>query len=377
MSERRDAGALRVASNGCLKAPELQQDSDNNHLSLPTTPVVQGSSHPCNQLQGNLGGQLVGKYLDACWAEATKHAYSGDMRDFAAWGGGVPASADIVARYIAERATSLAPATLARRLAGVGALHVSAGFQDPTKNPLVRMVLRGVRRKHGVAQRCAQPIDPRKWVRAWTASGGLRGARDKAVVLLGFSAAFRRSELVGLNAEDLSWSSHGLSVRLRKAKTDQEGKSRTIAVPWVDEEYCAARAVKEWIAAGKIEKGALFRSIDRQGRLGARLHAQSVNLIVKRLAEVEGLSADMVSGHSLRAGFVTEAAKAGADLTSIRRQTGHASLDMLARYMRDMTQFFGNANSWLGRIAACPTGGNHGPRELLIAPQSGSPDTDR
>lgn len=358
MSERQGLGGLAPPSTGRLEIPKLQLGSDNNHLSLPTLPVAQGSFRVCNQLQD--GGQLVGKYLDACWAEATKHAYSSDMRDFAAWGGGVPASADIVARYIAERATSLAPATLARRLAGIGALHVSAGFQDPTKNPLVRMVLKGVRRKHGVAQRCAQPIDPRKWVRAWIASGGLRGARDKAVVLLGFSAAFRRSELVGLNVEDLSWSSHGLSVCLRKAKTDQEGKSRIIAVPWLEEEHCAARTVKEWMAAGKIEQGALFRSIDRQGRLGARLHAQSVNLIVKKLAKVEGLSADLVSGHSLRAGFVTEAARAGADLNSIRRQTGHASLDMLARYMRDVTPFFGNANNCLGMTLRAQAGRDHG-----------------
>jgi len=333
--------------------------SDNTHLSLPTSPAALGSPHPCNQLQGNLGDQLVDTYLDACWAEATKHAYSSDMGDFAAWGGIVPASVDVVARYIAERASSLAPATLARRLAGIGALHVSAGFQDPTRNPLVRMVLKGIRRRHGVAQRCAQSIDPRKWRRAWAASGGLRGARDKAVVLLGFSAALRRSELVGLNAEDLSWSSHGLSVRLRKAKTDQEGRSRSIAVPWVAEEYCAARTVKKWMAAGKIEQGALFRSIDRQGRLGARLHAQSVNLIVKRLAKVEGLSADLVSGHSLRAGFVTEAARAGAELDSIRRQTGHASLDMLARYMRDLNPFFGSSNNCLGVTLRAQTGRDH------------------
>ncbi|MBS0217723.1 MAG: site-specific integrase [Proteobacteria bacterium] len=159
--------------------------------------------------------------------------------------------------------------------------------------------------------------------------------------MLGFAGAFRRSELVSLDVEDLSWSERGLAIRLRKSKTDQEGASRIVAVPWAGDMPCAAQSVREWLAASGIGKGALFRSIDRQGRIGRRLHPQSVNLIVKELAQQEGLQVELMSGHSLRAGFVTAAVEVGASLVSIQRQTGHASLDTLAKYVRGVDPFSG------------------------------------
>ncbi len=165
--------------------------------------------------------------------------------------------------------------------------------------------------------------------------------------MLGFAAAFRRSELVSINVEDLAWSERGLAVRLCKSKTDQEQASRIVAVPWAGQTPCPARCVKEWLAAAGITHGALFRSIDGQGRLGARLHPQSVNLIVKGMARCELLPWERVSGHSLRAGFVTAAVEAGADLVSIQKQTGHASLDTLAKYVRSVDPYSGNANDRL------------------------------
>lgn len=296
------------------------------------------------QLHRNLpGDELVNGYLDACWAEATKRAYASDLRDFREWGGEIPASAECLARYLADRAPRLAPATLARRLAGIGAAHTVVGFRDPTKDPLLRMVLKGIRRRHGIAQRRALPLDPRRLRQAWGRSEGLRGTRDRALVMLGFAAAFRRSELVSLNVEDLAWSDRGLAVRLRKSKTDQEQASRIVAVPWASQAPCPVRSVEEWLAATGLTQGALFRSIDRHGRLRARLHPQSVNLIIKGLARREPLPWERVSGHSLRAGFVTAAVEAGADLASIQRQTGHASLDTLAKYIRGVDPFSGNA----------------------------------
>lgn len=299
------------------------------------------------QLHSEAGGDAVRRYLDACWAEATKRAYAADVRDFRAWGGQVPASAECLARYLAERATRLAPATLARRLAGIGAAHTVAGFRDPTKDPLLGLVLKGIRRRHGVAQCRALPLDPRRLRQAWSPSEGLRGTRDRALVLLGFAAAFRRSELVSLNVEDLTWSDRGLAIRVRKSKTDQEQASRIVGVPWAGQTPCPARCVQEWLAAAEITQGALFRSIDGQGRLGARLHPQSVNLIVKGLARCELLPWERVSGHSLRAGFVTAAVEAGVGLASIQRQTGHASLDTLAKYVRSVDPFSGNAHERL------------------------------
>lgn len=273
----------------------------------------------------------------------------------------MPASAECIARYIAERASQLSPATLARRLAGIGSAHAIAGYPDPTRNPLLGMVLKGIRRTHGAAQLRALPLDPRGLMQSWSRSDGLRGKRDRALVLLGFAGAFRRSELVSLDVGDLSWSDRGLTIRLRKSKTDQEQASRFLAVPWSEGMSCAAQSVKEWLAASGIGEGALFRSIDRKGRLGTRLNPQSVNLIVKVLARREGLPADLMSGHSLRAGFVTAAVEAGATLASIQRQTGHASLDMLAKYIREVDLFVGNANGIpLSRVGQtfCPSRGD-------------------
>jgi len=319
--------------------------SDNTHLSLPTPNDFGQMWSSGIQLHGGPSdGRAVGQYLDACWADATKRAYAADVRDFRAWGGEVPASPECLAQYLADRASKLSPVTLVRRLAGIGAAHTVAGFRDPTKSPLVSRVLKGIRRTHGVAQRRALPLDPRNWRQAWPGSDGLREKRDKALILLGFAGAFRRSELVGLDVEDLSWSERGLVVRLRKSKTDQECASRIVGVPWTGER-CAAWAVKAWLTASGIRQGAVFPIIDRQGRLGNRLHPQSVNLIVKALARREGLPADAMSGHSLRAGFVTAAVDAGIGVASIQRQTGHASLDMLARYVRSTHPFAG--------VAAC------------------------
>lgn len=351
---RRDGGRLHEPGGSGLGVKALVETArpprkplsntgiDNNHLSLPTPTGCREMWSSSIQLHGGRAdGGIVSHYLDACWAASTKRAYAGDMRDFLAWGGVVPASPECVARYIAERAVQLKPATLARRLAGIGTAHVLGGFPNPTKDPLVDMVLKGIRRTHGVTQRRAQPLDPRGLQIAFL---GLRGIRDKAMLLLGFSAALRRSELVALDFEDLSWSERGVSVRLRKSKTDQEMVSRQVSVPFVGNDRCAVKATRDWIDACGIGGGPLFRSIDRRGRPGGRLHPQSVNKLVKRVAALGGIPTCHVSGHSLRAGFVTAAVGAGADLASIQRQTGHASLDMLARYIRGVDAFLNNAN---------------------------------
>jgi site-specific recombinase XerD len=337
-----------MQDSAMAEAPILSSTSnpgsgiDNIHLSLPIQARCGELWASGNQLHNILpGGEIVEAYLDACWAEATKRAYATDLRDFLSWGGAIPASSDTLARYIAERAMKLSPATLARRLVGIGTAHTVAGFRDPAKDPLVGMVLRGIRRRHGVTQRRALPVDPRLLPLRFP---GTRGSRDRALLLLGFSAALRRSEIVALDLEDLSWSDTGVSIRLRKSKTDQEMASRQVAVPFVGNGTCSATAIKEWIASSGVVDGALFRSIDSRGRTGERLHPQSVNKILKRFAELAGIPAYLVSGHSLRAGFVTAAVMAGADLASIQRQTGHVSLDMLAKYIRGVDPFSKNAN---------------------------------
>tara|TARA_R110002020_G_scaffold112746_19_gene259384 strand:+ start:9830 stop:10402 length:573 start_codon:yes stop_codon:yes gene_type:complete len=173
--------------------------------------------------------------------------------------------------------------------------------------------------------------------------GGTKGPRDRALLLVGFAGAFRRSELVGLNVEDFTFSSEGLLIQLRRCKTDQVGEGRSIAIPFGRTGTCAVIAMRAWLLHSNVETGAAFRSIGKSGRVGGGLSAQSVGAILKAYASRAGISPELIAGHSLRAGFVTSAAQAGAAVNQIQQQTGHKSLAMLARYIRDGRLFQDNA----------------------------------
>ena len=290
---------------------------------------------------------LQSGYLAACWSPATQRCYAGDLRDYELWGGCFPATPALIAAYLTARAGRLCVPTLRRRLVGIGMAHVLAGHPDPTKAILVRKLLRGVQRVHGMRQRQAYPISMDEIQQMLPVDPSLTTLRDRALLMLGFSAALRRSELVGLDVGDLAFVPAGLTVRLRRSKTDQFGKSRLIGVPHGSGEACTVVAVRAWLARSRLQEGPLFRRVLTADRLGARLSDQSVNHILKRYAAGIGLPVERVSGHSLRAGFVTAAVRAGASLVAIQRQTGHASLDMLARYIRDLDPFVCNAHDAL------------------------------
>src|SRR5262249_39752581 len=156
----------------------------------------------------------------------------------------------------------------------------------------------------------------------------LIGARDRALVLLGFAGAFRRSELVGLDMSDLYFNRDGLTITLRRSKTDQEGVGRKIGIPFgANPESCPVRSVQEWLEYAGLAEGPVFRPIDRHGRLGlGRLSGIDVARVVKKLAGRAGLESAKFAGHSLRAGHATAAAIAGASERSIMAQTGHRSV---------------------------------------------------
>ena len=285
----------------------------------------------------------VRKYLNAALSENTVLAYRADLKHFFAWGGSIPARPERVARYIAYYACTLALSTLSRRLVAIGRAHSDKGFKSPTDSPLVRAMLQGVRRSsdHGVRQVAPlEKADLLKMVRGLT---DLRGVRDSALLLLGFSGAFRRSELVALDVDDVRFSDEGMLVRLRRSKTDQAGQGRVIAIPRVRGRHCPTQRLQGWLRTSGISDGAIFRQINRYGQvLPKRLSPSSVALIVKLRAEAAGLDPTRLSGHSLRAGFATNAAKQGASLSSIREQTGHKSDVMLQRYIRDSRLFADN-----------------------------------
>jgi integrase len=212
--------------------------------------------------------EQVREYVRASKAENTLRGYQSDWRDFCAWceaHGGLcplPAPADAVAAYIAECAGHLKPGSIQRRLNAIAEAHKAAGAESPTHAAIVRNTLKGIRRTLGTApaQKAAALTDD---IRAMVAStdAGLIGARDRALVLLGFAGAFRRSELVGLAVEDCDFGKDGLTLTLRRSKMDQTGAGRKIGIPYgSNPETCPVRTIQAWLEASGISLGPLFRS---------------------------------------------------------------------------------------------------------------------
>lgn len=283
-------------------------------------------------------------YVQAALTDNTRRAYQADLAHFHKWGGTVPAPSEEIALYLANFAEILATATLSRRLVAIGKAHTTQGFPNPCTSALVKATLRGIRRTHGSAQKQATPAIKEDLMEMITGLTGLKGIRDRALLLIGFAGAFRRSELVGLNFEDLEFNSQGLIVYLRRSKTDQEGVGRKVGIPHARGTVCPVAALKTWLETAKIHSGRIFRPISRHAQIvGNTLSPHAVSLVVKERAKAAGLDPAKYSGHSLRAGLVTSAAKAGVSSWKIRQQTGHKSDAMLVRYIRDSQIFVDNA----------------------------------
>ncbi|WP_236960422.1 site-specific integrase [Methylobacterium durans] len=289
--------------------------------------------------------QLIEQSLSA----NTRRAYLSDLAHFEAWGGAIPAKPATLATYLADHADRLRIATLVRRVTAIGKAHEARGLPNPVRSELVRATLRGIRRTRGTPQRGARPLlkeDLGLIVDALDTT--LRGRRDRALLLVGFAGGFRRSELVGLDRADIAPVREGLVVTLRRSKTDQAGHGRTIGIPFGRTRWCPVTGLEAWLSSSGIESGPLFRPINRHGHVASgRLSGEAVSIIVRERAAAAGLDRRGYSGHSLRAGLATSAARAGVPSWKIRTQTGHASDAMLARYVRSGELFIDNAVSAL------------------------------
>jgi integrase len=173
---------------------------------------------------------------------------------------------------------------------------------------------------------------------------GRKGLRDKALILVGFFGALRRSELVGLNIEDVEFTPEGAILTIRKSKTDQEGRGRAVAIPYAKRtDLCPVRALQAYLKALGRTEGPLFVSMHKSQYTQKRLSAYAVALIVKDYADRLGLDPRLFGGHSLRAGFATTAALIGATEDEIALQTGHKSMTVLRGYIRRASLFERNA----------------------------------
>lgn len=303
--------------------------------------------------------ELVAKaagYAEAGTAQATRRAYASAWRTFTAWceahgAEALPCRPETVALYVtaqAEVGRSVSSIHLA--LAAVKKAHEVAGLEAPTAAPVVRQVTRGIRRQIGTAPtRVKAPAlvaDIRRMV--GTCAETAIGLRDRAVVLVGFAGAFRRAELVALDVADCQFGPDGVTITIRRSKTDQQGAGRVIGLPFGSVPgVCPVRALRAWMAHAGITSGPIVRGVSRHGQILGRLSAVGVARIVQHRAAACGLEAAQFGGHSLRAGFATAAAQAGRPERQIAHQTGHRNLQVLRRYIRAGELFSDNAAAGL------------------------------
>jgi len=216
------------------------------------------------------------------------------------------------------------PRTLQRRVVALRQWHTSQGFNDPTGHPLVKKTLTGIARQHGIpkVKAPALTLDAILHINhVLLEKSTCRNTRDRALVLIGFFGAFRRSELVAMQIQDITFHKAGVEILVPRSKTDQSGEGRTCAIPRGEGALCPVDALQDWLAY-LGESGPVFRRITKTDEvLDAGFTGQQVSLIIKRLANMAALeNANAYSGHSLRSGFATQARRQGADLVSIMRQ---------------------------------------------------------
>ncbi|KUG09123.1 tyrosine-type recombinase/integrase [Solirubrum puertoriconensis] len=280
------------------------------------------------------------KYVEAGLAGAanTAKAYAGDLKRFGAWCaehglGPLPASVDTLAGFVTYLAESGKKyATIERHCAAIAKAHSLGGFDSPTDEKKFKVLLQGIARVKGIRQKQAPAFSLavfKRVVKNIDVSTPA-GLRDKVILLLGFSGAFRRSELSALNIENLLFSEEGLIIELAKSKTNQLGEAEEKAIFYSPElAICPIRTLRAWVKQLDRVNGPVLISIKRNGQPSERrLTDKHVNLIVQRYL---GTS---FTAHSLRASFVTIAKLAGADDSAVMNQTKHKTSTMVRRYTR-------------------------------------------
>jgi site-specific recombinase XerD len=312
---------------------------------------------PCLPVVFEAELELASDFAKASKAKSTQAAYSSDFRIFDAWCRergltALPAMPATVCAFLAAQAgLGKRASTLSRRLAAIGYFHRLANEPSPVGDETIKATLSGIRRSIGAApvRKKAATSDIVLSMVGTAGADSLRQLRDRAILLIGFASAMRRSELVALNVADLEWTAEGVLIHIRRSKTDQEGMGASVAVPR-GATACPVVALKAWIEAAGITDGAVFRRIfnkRRQRVTDQRLHGRCVASIVKKGAARLGFDVSCFGAHSLRSGLVTSAVKRGVSLLKICDQTRHKSIEMLRTYCRDAELFVGNAAAGL------------------------------
>ena len=283
------------------------------------------------------------KNLKNSKASNTLRAYQADFRDFSNFCSQngfkeMPANPKILSLYLTQLSSTSKYSTLKRRIASIGILHKLKGHYLDTKHPIIVENLMGIKRKFGINQKGKKPLLINDLKLIINVIDKIKGSinkrlRDKAILLIGFSGGFRRSELVNIDYEDLEFVNEGVKIFIKRSKTDQSGEGSIKAIPYFDNEiYCPVKTLKNWLNEEKIKTGKIFNVSDK-----------TIALIIKKYSNLAGFDSNKYAGHSLRSGFATSAAEAGAEERSIMNMTGHKSTEMVRRYIKEANLFKNNA----------------------------------
>lgn len=296
-------------------------------------------------------------YITAATSDHTRKAYRSDVRHFENWGGRLPATPEIIVRYLEAYATELNPRTLARRLTALKQWHAYQNLADPTQHPLVAKTLFGIIRIHGRPKNKARALNPAELetiVRYLKTEQTFAATRDNALLQIGYFGALRRSELVAIQYEHIRWEKEGIEILIPVSKTDQQHQGQYCAIPYGRQPLCPITALQHWLTQANIQQGAIFRRLLAGDRVGnRRLTPLSVNLILKNRAQSAGLArAEDFSSHSLRRGLATSAARAGAPLHALMRAGRWKHPATAMEYIEANERFSDNAaDSVLKKIA--------------------------
>ncbi|MDC0632897.1 site-specific integrase [Candidatus Pelagibacter ubique] len=294
--------------------------------------------------------------LQSSKAKNTIRAYKSDFKDFGLFctqNGfkSLPSEPKIISLYLTQLSTKdVKISTIKRRLVSIGVIHKLKGYYLDTKHPLILENLMGIKRRKGSIQNGKKPLLINNLKRLINAidhqkKEQIKIFRDRTIILIGFSGGFRRNEIVSLDYDDLDFVEEGLKINVKRSKTDQFGEGSIKGLPYFDNsQYCPVLSIKKWIEISKINSGALFRRFTKGSNLSEkRLTDQTVALLIKEYLDLAGINSKNYSGHSLRSGFATTAAEAGAEERTIMAMTGHKSTEMVRRYIKDANLFKNNA----------------------------------
>ena len=291
------------------------------------------------------------RYLGPAQRDSTLQRYRGVWRHFEhEWGGRLPASSEMVVRYLSEHAGCLASSTLDLHLAALAQWHLSHGFDDPTKSNQVRQVLRNIRAQHPRPVKQAEPLPLMELQRCMAALQGriasehstvrLRASRDQALILMGFWRAFRADELCRLRVEQITVRrGQQLEIFVASSKTDREHRGQVYVLPAL-KRLCPVQAYEDWLSISELQVGPVFRPINQWGQIAAPgLKPDGVTYVLREAFARSGLEGGVYTGHSLRRGFATWASAEKWNTKELMDYVGWRDVKSALRYVDTIAPF--------------------------------------